>query len=207
VVDYFYCTRGSEQARTRVEFDVETLQLRTEHVVKERRQSAVLCRAEDAEEDDDAEMCRVACALERPLPDPPTSCVPTRVRLKQRRCFRDVRSDNVVWSYELSKTWSANSKKVVEYLQSTTDPAYEVECELVDADRTYRAANSDAHIAASLLLKARLLLGDDGNARMHVRDLVGPPTALPASSSTSQRPTGGKNSGRGRVTGKRPHGT
>ena len=59
---------------------------------------------------------RVACALETPVTSPPDVCVPTHVRIKQRRVFRDVRDGAVVWSYELSKTWSASSRSVVEHM-------------------------------------------------------------------------------------------
>jgi hypothetical protein len=154
-VDYHYATARGERARTRVGFDTRTMQTTTEHVVKERAESAVLRRA------DGHEACRVACAVEAPLADPPTTCVPTFVRVKQRRSFRDRREGGaVVWRYDLSRTWAAPSRTAVEHAQLMAPPTYEIECELVDEKGAYLAARTDAQVAASLRLKAALLLGE-----------------------------------------------
>lgn len=153
LVDYHYALRRGERARTRVEFDAQRMALATSHVAKRGGAHVLLG------DDDGGAACRVAFAAEEPV-EPPSACLPTHVRIKQRRCFRDVRDGRVVWSYELSKTWSASSRGVVEHLQRTTEPAYEVECELVDEGGAYLGARTDAEVAASLCLKARLLLGD-----------------------------------------------
>ena len=60
---------------------------------------------------------------------------------------------------ELSKTWSANSRSAVEHAQHMVAPVYEVECELVDENGSYMAANTDVKIARSILMKSQLLLG------------------------------------------------
>jgi hypothetical protein len=152
LVDYHYALRRGERARTRVEFDAQRMALSTAHVAKRGAAHVLLGTDGDA-------ACRVAYAAEEPV-EPPPACLPTHVRVKQRRCFRDVRDGRVVWSYELSKTWAASSRSVVEHLQRTTEPTYEVECELVDEGGGYMRARADAEVAASLCLKARLLLGD-----------------------------------------------
>ena len=157
LVDYHYVSH-QHPLRTRVEFDVKTIQLQTSHVVKEVQSSLVL---RGVEEETGRQACRVACASERPQAQPPQSCVPTHVRIKQRRVFRDVRDGKVVWSYELSKTWSAASRSAVEQLQHHVPPTYEVECELVDQGDAYLGAHSDAYVAESILLKAQVLLGED----------------------------------------------
>ena len=46
-------------------------------------------------------------------------------------------------------------------LQHLQPPVYEVECELVDAGGTYLAARTDEQVAASLALKAQLLLAEE----------------------------------------------
>lgn len=158
LVDYHYATARGERARTRVTFDAERMEVRSEHVCKRARESLVL-RTRD---DDGA--CRVAWSSEVPLADPPEACVPTHVRVQQRRRFRDLRGGRVVWSYDLSKTWSGGSRGAVEELQRVSEPTYEVECELVDEGGAYLGARSDEAVAASLLFKARGLLGDDGEA-------------------------------------------
>lgn len=165
--DYFYPTASGERARTRIHTDTQRIALAPEHVIKERACSLVLQRP-----DDRADACRVAVAAERPLAAPPQACIPTHVRIQQRRRFHDVRDGHVVWAYELSKTWSANSRGVVEHMQHLTEPTYEVECELVDAGGRYRAERSDEEIAESVLVKARLLLGEDASAPLDVADAV-----------------------------------
>ena len=153
-VDYHYTTK-EQKARTRVEFDREKLSMRTTHTVKQVLRSIVFRRREEGDE-----AFRVATATEEPLVDPPKSCLPTFVRIKQRRRFQDVRNDNVVWSYELSRTWSATSRSAAEYRQQTMDPVYEVECELHDMSRAYIGSRKDEEISTSLLMKAKMLLGE-----------------------------------------------
>lgn len=156
VVDYFYATGRNETTRTRVVFDPTCMQMSTEHV-KKRGQSSVVMRRRDEGD----EVCRVAWSSEVPHTDCPGACVPTHVRIKQRRCFRDVRDGRVVWSYELSKTWSGSSRSAVEHLQHVSEPTYEVECELVDEGRAYVSSRTDEQVARSLVAKASMLLGEE----------------------------------------------
>ena len=164
-VDYHYTVSREDRARTRVEFDASCMELRREHTRKSVEGIVQLKRVEDVGTGP-CEACRVAWALETPLKNPPSSCVPTHVRVKQKRCFRDVRDGATVWSYELAKTWSAGSRSAVEHLQHYTEPVYEVECELIDEGGLYLAQRTDAQVAASLVLKAQLLMGDAANARL-----------------------------------------
>lgn len=166
LIDYHYCTSRGQTVRTRVTFDAQHLELGVEHLCK-RPQASVVLR-HDAE---GGEAARVACALETPLDEaPPSACVPTHVRVKQRRVFRDVRDGKVVWSYELSKTWSAPSRSAVEHLQHVQAPVYEVECELVDEGGAYLAARTDGAVAESLALKAAVLLGRETTDTLEVLD-------------------------------------
>ena len=167
MVDYHYTTARNERVRSRVTFDSQRMEMDSEHVAKQSKGSVVFQRS-DRVEASDQEACRVAWASESPLGAPPAVCVPTHVRIKQRRAFRDVRDGAVVWSYELSKTWSANSRSAVEQLQHLSPPVYEVECELVDEAGTYMATRTDAEVAESLLLKAKMLMGDEMDAVMEV---------------------------------------
>lgn len=154
LVDYHYTTARGEKVRTRVEFDANCMELHRTHTVKQPQRCVLL------QQGDDVDTCRVAWSLETPLQEPPpTACVPTHVRVKQRKAFRDRRDGKVVWSYELSKTWAAGSRSAVEHLQHVGEPVYEVECELVDEDGVYLDAHDDEHVARSLVLKATALLG------------------------------------------------
>lgn len=153
VVDYHYVASNGQRVRTRVECDLQGLTMKTEHITK-----TLLCDEIVATEDAKS-ACRIACARETPLSSPPQACFPTHVRVKSRRRFFDKREGGVVWSYELSRTWSGPSRVVVEEKQKADPPVCEVECELVDAQGTYLSANDDAHVAESLSLKASALLG------------------------------------------------
>ena len=156
VVDYHYTLKES-RVRTRVTFDSQTMTVQTDHVCKEQRSDLVLSLETDRE-------CafKIAVSNEIPVTSTPTMCVPTTVRIKQRKIFRDVREGKTVWSYELSKTWSACSRSAVEHAQMLNPPTYEVECELVDEEGAYLDSHSDTHVAKSFLLKSQLLLGEEG---------------------------------------------
>lgn len=157
VVDYHYLM-GRRKVRTRVSFDTATMEMAREHVAKEALATAVV---RNVCNEDGRESCRVACSTEIPVTDPPVQCMPTHVRIKQRRRFRDRRDGAVVWSYELSRVWSASSRSAAEHMQHTTEPVLEAECELVDEGGAYLDARTDEQVAASLLMKARMLMGNE----------------------------------------------
>lgn len=156
IVDFHYVNQRGEPSRTRVEYDTEQMVVRTEHTCKRAQQHCIYGRTEDGDE-----ACKIALSAEIPSVDPPGSCLPTHVRIKQRKCFLDVRDGDVIWSYELSKTWSGNNRSAVEHAQHVSEPIYEVECELVDRGDRYMDTRTDVDIATSLLMKAKLLLGEE----------------------------------------------
>lgn len=156
-VDYHYTLPSRARVRTRVTFDTQRLEMDREHVSKQRHSAVTMCHRDAPPE---GEAFRVALAAEVPVAVPPQACLPTLVRVTQRRRFENVRDGKTVWAYELSKTWSAASRTAVEYLHHAAPPTYEVECELVDKDGSYRAALTDAEVAESLLIKGRVLLGE-----------------------------------------------
>ena len=179
IVDYFYPhgrggSGAGDQVRTRVSYDVEKMQMNKHHIVKRGGESLVLSSSSlgdmtTQEQGDQSNMvCRIAVADEVTLPTPPATVVTTHVRIKQRRCFRDVRQGGVVWIYELSKTWAGTSRSAVEHLQQHTVPTYEVEVELVDSNHTYLDQHDDAYIADSLLCKANALLGVESDCQLCV---------------------------------------
>lgn len=181
VIDYQYILPSGERARTRVECDVQGMALCTQHVIKEAVCDVVVvdgsARDEEDEEDDGGVGhakrssrlgARLALAIERQLVMPPAACLTTNVRLKHRKQFRDVRDGNLVWVYELSRTWSGSTRVAVERMQKEGKTTYEVECELVDASGAYlRQHSDDGYVVASLLEKTRALLGTD-DALRHV---------------------------------------
>lgn len=160
VVDYFYATAKHTRVRTRVVMDAQSMLPVTTHITKGNKESVVVGIPGAA--------CRVAWSDELPVTNVPSSCLPSFVRVKQRRCFVDVRDERATWSYELSRTWSGPSRLAVEHLQRTVPPVYEVECELVDEGRFYLATRTDEQVASSLLLKAALLLGQTSEADLTI---------------------------------------
>lgn len=156
ILDYHYTTRET-QIRTRVNFDSQVMKLQTCHVNKTGVQDSVFCHIGG-----ENTAFRVAFSTETPVLDPPNACIPTYVRIKQRRTFKDIRNGKVVWVYELSKTWSASSRSGVEHAQNMVPPVFEVECELVDEGDDYLNSHTDEDIARSIFLKSHRLLGEDG---------------------------------------------
>ena len=156
LVDYYYLNQRDDPSRTRVAYDTENMTLKTTHVTKQTRENYIFCRTDEG--DDDA--CRLSCATEEPLVNPPGTCIPTLVRIKQLKVFQDIRQNSVIWSYELSKTWSSNNRSSVEHLQHMMEPRYEVEVELIDEHGTYMQGLTDQEVADSLLMKATMLLGE-----------------------------------------------
>jgi len=177
IVDYYYTGGAGERLRTRVEFDSENMRMGTTHVRKEVVHSAIVCR-----EDDARDACRVTFSIEHPVDNPPASCVVHYCRVKQRKRVVDRREGGVVWAYELSRTWSASSRDAVEHQQRMVEPVYEVECELVDEGGRYLDAHDDERVARSVLMKTKLLLGEEVDARVvltGVRKHPAPPLAPP----------------------------
>jgi hypothetical protein len=167
VVDYHYVLPTGEHVRTRVECDTQGFSLHTSHLVKESVCSVVLKEEREVgKEHTEGEgplpsqrvACRLDCSREHLLVTPPTSCLPTHVRLKHRRQFRDRRGDGTVWLYELSRTWSGPTRVAVDHLQRTKPPVYEVECELLDEHSQYLTSHDNAYIVQSFLLKTQMLM-------------------------------------------------
>lgn len=155
VADHFYKMPNGKDVRTRIEYDADSMSLRKTHTVKELLHRAVVRR-----EDDPRDACRVDLAVEHPIAPPPAVCMLTHVRLKHRRRFVDRRNGDVVWCYELSKVWSANSRIGVDKKQQESEPIYEIEVELVDRAGRYSDGRSDNFIAESMLRKIKGLMGD-----------------------------------------------
>lgn len=155
-LDYFY-THRNINTRTRVGYDSAGIKINVEHIQKENIQNVILSHAVNS-----SIACKVSLSLEKPVTNIPGICIPSHVRIKQKKTFKDIRDGKVIWIYELSKTWSAGSRSVVEQMQHMSPPTYEVECELVDEDGTYSSNNDDDYMAKSILLKTQTLMGDDG---------------------------------------------
>lgn len=163
LVDFHYVLPNGAHARTRVEVDCQRIDMKKTHVVKACVGSVVYGRGSDDEAG------RVACATETPLATPPEMCMPTIVRVQQRKTFVDVRDGQAAWRYELSRTWSGPTRIAADHAQANLPPTLEVECEL--AHGAYLDARTDRQVAESMLLKTALLLGDTDTSSLHVVDV------------------------------------
>ena len=182
IVDYHYMGLNGHPIRTRVVADSEKMIVDKKHTRKVVIQK-VLVKRDDGSDD----VARLTLSHEIPVLNPPASCVPTHVRIKQRRTFKDVREGATVWAYELSRTWSANSRSAVEHKQHMNEPIYEVECELVDEDGKYLMQRTDEEVSQSLIIKLKSLFGKDTVTKLKVeRDGV-PRESAQAKSKRSKR--------------------
>lgn len=163
IVDYYYLNAEGGTIRTRVTFDNERMAMESHHIEKKTLSQAIVVRS-----DDPTDAARIVCSVETPVHSPPTSALINYTRVKQQKRFTDCRDGNVVWNFELSKTWSAPTRDAVEYQQHHTEPTYEVECELVDTTGTYMSQKSTSDVAASLLMKMKMLLGEEVDGRVHI---------------------------------------
>lgn len=150
--DFFFNADGV-QCRTRVQYDSTTMQITPTTIQKKNLASQTFVVV-----DRNAPIgidLRVSLKSEDTVDAVVPPCVQTTlVRIKQRRRFTTL---DGAWAFDFSMSWSGATKTKAELQQSSSDPVFEIECELLDAP-TALASKDDARIAASLLLKACDLL-------------------------------------------------
>ena len=113
---------------------------------------------------------RISLNVEEHVSELPVMVLPTHVRIQQRKSFVDERDGDVVWSYDISRIWSAGSRSSVEHLQHVSEAKYEVECELKDAKANYISSLTDCEVAESLMTKMQNLLGHTSNTTYVIID-------------------------------------
>lgn len=96
---------------------------------------------------------RLALAHETPVDDLPTTVTPRHVRIKRRLTLQ-----YGPWSYMFSQVWAGDTREEAEQAQQRGQCSYEVEIEL-SPDRQYVGERQNSHLAMSMLLKARDLVG------------------------------------------------
>lgn len=154
--DFFFTLNGV-QHRTRVHYDACTMNVSAQTIEKKvlATQTVPITRSDCSRHDVDL---RISLKLETPVLRL-QPCVKTDlVRIKQRRRFVTTCGR---WAFDFAIIWSGKDKTTAESAQSTCDPDFEVECELIDA-RQMLALHDDERIACSILLKMHDLLSQDG---------------------------------------------
>lgn len=153
--DFLFTLNGVNH-RTRVSYDSQTMQVSAETIEKSVIDTNTIrvMRCDGSSHDTDL---RISLKTESPV-FRLQSCVATNmVRIKQRRRFVTTCGK---WAFDFSIIWSGKDKTAAEIAQSTTEPVFEVECELIDAWKIL-AMQSDERIACSLLLKMHDLLSNE----------------------------------------------
>lgn len=145
--DVFFEANGKE-LRTRVTYDSNHMCVHSETTEKKRIRSETYVASPKGMD------VRLSLKTENIVLDAPNCVNASLVRIKQRRRFK---TQNNVWAFDFSMTWSGRTKDEAERAQMENEPVLEVECEFLN-DMSYLQQHSDTHIAASILLKMMDLL-------------------------------------------------
>lgn len=150
--DFFFNVDG-KQCRTRVSYDSSNMTVKPQTIVKNCIASQdILVEGLSRPFD-----MRVSLKTEEPTVQLQPCVSTTLVRIKQRRRFFTACRR---WAFDFSMIWSGVTKNEAEIEQSKNDPHFEIECELIDAERVLETQD-DARIACSLLLKMIDLIPSD----------------------------------------------
>jgi hypothetical protein len=149
--DFFFMVDG-KHCRTRVRYDSSNMCIKPQTIVKEAvaTQDIFVEGPPDTFPND----IRISLKTEDAIVQLQPCVSTTLVRIKQRRRFI---TNCKKWAFDFSMIWSGANKDEAEINQSQKDPHFEIECELIDAQRVLDTQD-DARIACSLLLKMTDLL-------------------------------------------------
>lgn len=147
--DFFFSDANSRaKCRTRVHYNTDKMEVNT-MTVEKKTLSTLTIRVLDEDGARQGVDMRVSLNVELPVLHVPPCVTTDFVRIKQRSRFV---TECSCWAFDFSIVWSGADKTSAEMAQSTCDPTYEVECELIDASKLL-AIQEDDRIACSLLLK------------------------------------------------------
>ena len=150
--DFLY-TIDNTPHRTRVSYSADDMQATPATIVKRPVHKVDILTGGEFD-------IRVAVKREITVPDPETCVATDRVRIKQHRRFK---TRCGTWCFDFSLVWSGRTKTEAERKQCSSDPEFEIECELLKPTR-YLALHDDAYVATSLLLKMCDLVEDGKHA-------------------------------------------
>ncbi len=157
----FYFEHEHKQLRTRVSYDSNTMVITPETTEKKMMCAPVDCLHKIETKYGNMDV-RISLKTEHVVNDVAAAVNSTLVRIKQRRRFV---TDNNMWAFDFSMTWSGKTKSDAEYSQMNNDAVYEIECELLK-NEIYMENKTNEHVAASLLLKMKDLLPNQSSLVM-----------------------------------------
>ena len=157
----FFFTVDDKSYRTRVRYDSSNMAIKPQTIVKTTiaTQDILVQGSDDMRTND----IRISLKTEEPIVQLQSCVSTTLVRIKQRRRFV---TNCKRWAFDFAMVWSGRNKNEAETRQASSDPHFEIECELIDARRVLETQD-DARIACSLLLKTMDLLPAECAWRLH----------------------------------------
>lgn len=157
--DFFFEVDGTSY-RTRVVYNVEDMVVVPTTIIKTNVMYENIRLAEPIPGFD----VRIALKREQPVSKRIDQCVSTTcVRIKQRRRFTTICGN---WAFDFGMVWSGTTKTEAETKQSSVDPIFEIECELVNKKQIL-ATRDDRTIATSILLKMHDLVDQKNAVFLH----------------------------------------
>lgn len=151
--DLFYEDKNGKQIRTTVLYDDQNHVVLTRHLTKKVFESQTLL-VEGCENPD----LRISLAVEEEIHSNfiPEIVQPHHVRIKQRKSFyyTPLGFSEPIWVFDMTLSWSGNSKSETEKKQYSEAPVYEIECECL-SPFAYRLQKQERRVfvANSILLK------------------------------------------------------
>ena len=142
--DVFF-THDNRSLRSRVMYDSDEMQISVQHIHKQVIGHVDLKNLNHQEYD-------IRISLKREVPvdvsELPPATNPEFVRIQQRREFHDLKQN---WLYSFSMSWCGATFQLAEQSQNTSDPIYEVECEL--ANHATLSEKSALYVATAVCMK------------------------------------------------------
>jgi len=155
-VDYYYPLNNTKTARTSVSISKNNNIITQVHIAKQNHGTLTFQTESRHRKLYDV---RTALNFEETLPESllPTRIEPNLVRIKSRKSFfygRN-RDSEPLWSYDMSKVWTASTKSRAEADQMNDhNTIYDIELELLNPEKYMQVTKQDEMFAAaSLLLK------------------------------------------------------
>jgi len=151
--DFYYTDKSGQNMRTTVFYDDQSKQIRQHHIIKKvmNRETVIVKGSENPD-------IRISLAVEQEVDESlvPEVVQPNYVRIKQRKSFfyTPLGFSEPIWVFDMTLSWSGNTKSDAERKQYSTSPVYEIECECL-SPIAYRLHKQEKRgfVARSLLLK------------------------------------------------------
>jgi len=151
--DFHYTDQSGQTIRTTVFYNDKNKEIQTHHIIKK-----IIDRENVLVKGSDNPDIRISLSVEYEIDEAfvPEVVQPEYVRLKQRKSFfyTPLGFSEPIWVFDMTLSWSGDSKSDAERKQYSEPPIYEIECECL-SPMAYRLHKQEKRtfVARSLLLK------------------------------------------------------